>query len=347
VILTINQGSASFKLAAFEDDSLIAHSRVSLHSSDVLPPDMGKPSVVLHRIVHGGEFSRPVQLSAAVRDVLASWSDDVPLHQSAALARVDEATRRWPEASQIGVFDTSWHRTLPMIERVLPLPASWRADGCRRFGFHGIAFAAAHREITRRSPRLAQGRLVLAHLGGGSSVCGVVDGRSYATTMGMTPLAGLPMSTRVGSIDAGVILRRLRLGESVADVANALWRESGMKGLSGLSGDMRELLGSTEQAAAMAVEFFVSAVARAVTSMGTAIGGIDGIVFSGGIGHTSASIRRRIVEQLAWVGVSLDQTDRNDGESLSSADSRIEVHAVDVDEAVEMIWAWKDASETG
>jgi acetate kinase len=346
MIVTINQGSASLKVSSFGDDS-VASTKLSLGPLAKLPVDLREPKLVLHRIVHGGEFDRPLELTSEVVAILAEWSNDVPLHQPAALARVAEAAERWPHARQVGVFDTAWHRTLPAVERVIAVPAAWRADGCRRFGFHGIAFTAAFQEVSQREPALARGRLVLAHLGGGSSLCGVVDGRSQGTTMGMTPLAGVPMASRAGSIDPGVILRRLRSGDSVSDVSAALWNDSGLKGLSGLSGDMRELLASPDTAASLAVDVFVVGVAQAIAAMGTSIGGIEAIVFSGGIGYGSSIIRRRVIERLAWLGASLEMDGPALERPLSSANSSIAVHAVDVDEAAEMVREWRKFDGAG
>jgi len=265
------------------------------------------PDVIIHRIVHGGDRRGPCLLDAATRDALARLEAWAPSHQEPALALAAAASERWPDATQFVAFDTDWHRTLPPLTRTLPLSAGLRARGLRRYGFHGLAFQSAWRQLSAAEPAARHGRAVFAHLGGGASLCAVLDGRSVDTTMSLTPLDGLPMASRCGSLDPGVILYLLRESGLGADgIEDELAHRSGLLGLSGTTGDMQRLLASDSTEARLAIEIFVHRTAQGIAAMATSIGGIDDLVFSGGIGSHAAPIRTAIAERLAWTGLRLD-----------------------------------------
>lgn len=265
------------------------------------------PDFVVHRIVHGGTLEGPCRLdsaSIAILSRLAAWAPD---HQSPALALVDAATESWPSASQVALFDTDWHRTLPDLTRTFALSKALRSEGLHRYGFHGVAYQSVWRQFRELQSDAMNRRVVCAHLGGGSSLCAVRGGRSIDTTMGLTPMDGLPMATRCGSLDPGVILHLLG-GEkfSVSTLDFELNQNSGLLGLSGTTGDMQRLLATDSFEASLAVAIFVHRVAQGIVSMATTLGGIDDLVFSGGIGTHSSQIRSAVVEKLQWIGLKLD-----------------------------------------
>lgn len=299
------------------------------------------PAVVAHRIVHGGDRPGPEELTKATLAELAALSTLAPLHQPPTLALVRAASRRWPHAQQIGLFDTSWHQTLPEIRRVFPIPYSLYLQGVKRYGFHGLAFQSAMRQIAVIAPSLAKRRIVLAHLGGGSSLSAVLDGCCVNTTMGMTPLDGIPMSTRPGSLDPGVLLHLEReLAMSPVEIDRLLWHECGLKGLSGESGDMRRLLASGSVGARRAVSVYVGAVVQAIAAMAACLRGIDALVFSGGIGANSSEIRARVAGELEWLGLRVDPRLNEIGaQEISEPGAAVKSFILVVDESVELAMA--------
>ena len=308
------------------------------HVTARMPTLRAAPEFVAHRIVHGGDRPGPAELTVDMLSQLQELAPLAPLHQPPALALVRAAVERWPDAIQLGVFDTSWHRTMPQQHRLLPLPYPLYARGIKRYGFHGLAFQSAMRQIGRIAPELASARIVLAHLGGGSSLCAVRDGRSVNTTMGMTPLGGIPMATRCGSLDPGVLLHLQRtLGMSPERIDELLWRESGLRGVSDESGDMRALLASTSEGARRALDLYVSAIAQGIAAMAACIGGIDLLTFSGGVGANAAPIRARVIGELAWIGITIDAYANEAGkERITGAASSAGIFVLQVDEAAEM-----------
>ena len=296
------------------------------------------PEVVAHRIVHGGDVPGAVDLTDERIAALAKFSAWAPLHQPPALALVAAARARWPLARQIGMFDTCFHQTLPEAQRYFALPHALHALGIKRYGFHGLAFQSALRKLCAAEPDLAAGRVVLAHLGGGSSICASLDGRSVATSMGMTPLAGVPMATRSGSLDPGVLLhlqRQLQL--SPPQIDQLLWKDSGLKGISGESADMRVLLACASPRAELAIEIYVNTVAETIAAHAVSIAGIDALVFSGGIGANAWQIRDRIAQKLQWLGVTLDAAaNRNGVGEISRSTAPLRSFVVAVDEAYEI-----------
>lgn len=321
-------------VATLEDD---AHASLSEVARQLSEQDR-KPDVVAHRIVHGGEHPGPAELTQETLVGLRSFSALAPLHQPPALALVQAAIQRWPDARQIGVFDTSWHQTMPDRHRVLPIPYSLYASGVKRYGFHGLAFQSAMRQLARIDTGLSNARVVLAHLGGGSSLCAVRNGQCVNTTMGMTPLGGIAMSSRSGSLDPGVLLHLQRsLAMSPVEIDRLLWRESGLKGLSGESGDMRNLLASNSEGARRAIDVYVSGVVQGIAAMAASIGGIDALVFSGGIGTHGSEIRKRVTDELAWMGLEIDAVLNQAGATnLSSSAAPARTFVVSVEEEQEM-----------
>lgn len=296
------------------------------------------PDIVAHRIVHGGDLDGPTDLTPAVVHELEALSHLAPMHQPLSLALVQASRRRWPEARQIGVFDTSWHRTMPEKHRVFAIPYNFYSQGVKRFGFHGLAFQSAMRQLIAIAPDMALKRIVLAHLGGGSSLCAVLEGCSVNTTMGMTPLGGIPMAYRSGSLDPGMLIHvQSRLGMSAAEIERMLWNASGMKGISGESGDMRKLLASSSARALLAIDVYVSGVVQGIAEMAACIHGIDALVFTGGIGANADEIRSRIMNELEWLGLKADPTaNRANAPEISLAESDVRAFTLSIDEELEI-----------
>lgn len=297
----------------------------------------GRPAWVGHRFVHGGDAVQARALDAAELARLQDLALLAPLHQPPALALVRAVSQRWPHTRQYAAYDTAWHRGLPENARRLPVPQEWHALGVRRYGFHGLAFASAVRELSRADSEIGAGRIVLAHLGGGASLCAVRAGNSLDTTMAVTPLDGVPMMTRSGSLDPGALLYLLRHGMTVDSLQEGLYRRSGLRGISGETGDVRRLLASAAPSAALALDVFALRIAQAVAAMATRLGGIEHLVFSGGIGARSAPVRSAIVAYLAWLGIGLDEAANLRGSlRIEASASRARVLRVDVDEAAEI-----------
>ena len=305
-ILVNNAGSTSLKLSAVEADD----SAVPVPSLAEVPDGV---VAVAHRVVHGGaRFVEPLVIDDDVRRELEELSELAPLHNVPALAAIDEARRALPSIPHVAVFDTAFHVTIPDEARTYALPRQWREEwGIRRFGFHGLSVAWAAERV--RVPRL-----VVCHLGGGCSVTAVLDGRSVDTTMGFSPLEGVPMATRPGSIDAEILLYLLRHEAASPDeLEHALEHDSGLLGLGG-SSRVEELEASDEPAARLALSVFCYRVAAAVASLTAALGGLDALVFTAGIGEGSAFVRERVCGRLGFLGVELDP-DAN-GEARPDAD---------------------------
>jgi acetate kinase len=294
----------------------------------------GPIAAVGHRVVHGGgRFEWPVVVTPEVLRELAALEPLAPLHQPQNVAGIRAAAAALPEAVQVACFDTAFHHTCPPVATRLAIPRPWHDRGIRRYGFHGLSYES----VVARLPELIGGipeRAVIAHLGAGASLCGVHRGRSIATTMGFTPLDGLVMATRSGSIDPGAVLHLiLREGLSAAAVETMLTRDSGLLGVSGSSGDMRVLLESADPRAAEAVELFCERAARETASLAAALGGLDALVFTAGIGEHAPAIRERIATKLAWLGLELDAAaNAAHGPRISTQASRVAVWVIPTDE---------------
>lgn len=288
-----------------------------------------------HRIVHGGErFAEAVRIDANVIAELEALVPLARLHQPFGLAAVRTLQARAPDLPQVACFDTSFHRTLPEVAARYALPRQLTASGIRRYGFHGLSYAYLASELAQRMDDFGRSRVIGAHLGSGSSLCAMLGGRSIATTMGFTPLEGLVMGTRPGNVDPGILLYLLQeRGMSVQALEHMLYHESGLFGLSGATADMKSLLESSCPAAREAVASYVYAIVRDIGALAACLGGVDGLVFTAGIGERSASIRARVCERLDWLGVRLDsQANRAHAPRIDAADSRVRVDVIPTDE---------------
>lgn len=303
---------------------------------------------VAHRIVHGGDaFVAPCLLDSATLSRLHALDRLAPLHQPHNLAGAEAFQRVWPGVPQIGCFDTAFHASLPEVERRLPIDRRLAEQGLRRYGFHGLSYQYLTQVLARVSSR-ASGRAVLAHLGNGASLCATLGGRSVATTMGFSALDGLMMGTRSGSLDPGVLLHLWRLGWSEAQVETLLYKNSGLKGVSGLSADMRTLRASPQPEARQAIALFTRRVQREIGGLLALLHGVDLIAFTGGIGEHDAVLRAEVAEALAFAGVRIDPQAnagaRGDAvRPLHARDSAVEVWVVPTDEgrvAAEAAFAW-------
>lgn len=297
----------------------------------------GRPlAAAAHRVVHGGaRFSAPVLIDDAVLAALRDLTPLAPLHQPLALAAIDALRRSHPALPQIACFDTAFHHTMPSLETRFALPRALGDAGLRRYGFHGLSYeyiAAMLPSVI--GAEAAAGRVIVAHLGSGASLCALRAGRSVGTTMSLTPLDGLVMGTRCGSLDPGVVLYLLQeKGLSAAAVSDLLYHDSGLLGVSGVSADMAALLASADPHAAEAVDLFVYRIVREIGALAAVLGGIDALVVTGGIGQHAAPIRRRVCEAMAWLGLAFD-ADANDagGPRISALDSAVSAWVIATDE---------------
>lgn len=288
-----------------------------------------------HRIVHGGrEFARATLLDQGTLDALRKLEPLAPIHQAINLELVDLAGRLLPKAMQVGCFDTAFHATQPEIARLYGLPHEMSEQGIVSYGFHGLSYRHIASELHNRYGVPAGGRTIVAHLGSGASLCAMKAGVSHATTMGFSTLDGLVMSTRCGAIDPGVLLHLLQdLELSPDELTDLLYEKSGLLGVSGISGNMQTLLASEDPAAKRAVDLFIYRVGREIGSLAAALGGLDTLVFTAGIGEHAPAIRQSICEAAAWLGVALDKELNAHGEELISApDSLVDVLVIPADE---------------
>src|SRR5215813_11574605 len=263
-----------------------------------------------HRVVHGGSrFKGPTIVDEDVMRELYELVPLAPLHQSHNLAAIEAVFERLPGISQVACFDTSFHRGQPAVAELIPFPHELREQGLQRYGFHGLSYEYIASVLPQAAPEIAHGRVIVAHLGSGASLCALKDGKSLDSTLGFTALDGLCMGTRPGSIDPGVVLHLFQgLNLSAKEVETLLYKKSGLLGISGISNDMRDLLGNNDPDARLAVDYFVYRAAKEIGALAAVLGGIDALVFTAGIGEHSAEIRRRICEASAWLGIELDES---------------------------------------
>lgn len=341
-ILTLNAGSSSLKFALYEDapdPAMLLHGQVEglgnqacLHLDGIAQPERHdviarSPDEALalvikalaphlqgrnitgvgHRVVHGGpEFAEPVVLTERMQTELARFNTLAPLHQPHNLAGVRAAHAAFPDAIQVACFDTAFHRGHPWVNDAFALPRALYEEGIRRYGFHGLSYEYICSVIAQDFPELRHRRVIIAHLGNGASMCAVHDGQSVGSTMGFSALDGLPMGTRCGQIDPGAVLYLIeQKGMSPHEVQSLLYKESGLLGLSGISSDMRTLLESDAPEAAQAIDYYVFRARREIGALSAVLGGLDGLVFCGGIGEHADTIRRRIVEGLGYLGLEI------------------------------------------
>jgi acetate kinase len=372
MIGVINAGSSSVKFSFYQGergiltgqvDGIGAHPSASAAGPDgekISSPDLGAqppkvPSEVLpailpwarerlggrklaalgHRVVHGGmRYFRPARVTPELLVELEKLVPLAPLHEPYNLAPIKMAMRLNPELPQVACFDTAFHRTAPDVEQAFALPYSFYQEGIRRYGFHGLSYEYIASVLPERAPEIANGRVVVAHLGNGCSACAMQNRVSIATTMGFTALDGLPMGTRCGELDAGVVLHLIQQkGMSAEELVTLLYRRSGMLGLSGISSDFRELLASDNPQARFAVEVFCYRVAGHVASLAAALGGLDGIVFTAGVGENEAPVRSAICRACHWLGLELDEAaNRENQERISTPTSRVAAYVIKTDE---------------
>jgi acetate kinase len=297
----------------------------------------GEASVlgVGHRVVHGGaHYNGPVVVTPKVLEVLRGLIPLAPLHQPYNLAAIEAVNERLPGVPQVASFDTSFHRGQPAVAEVVPLPREVCGAGVQRYGFHGLSYEYIASVLPQVAPEIAGGRVIVAHLGSGASMCAMKAGKSQDSTLSFTALDGLCMGTRPGAVDPGVILYLFQtLKLSPKDVESLLYKKSGLLGISGISNDMRDLLESREPSARLAVDYFVYQAAKQIGALAAVLGGVDGIVFTAGIGENSAEIRKRICEASAWLGVDLDAdaNARRDAR-ISKAGSRVSAWVIPTNE---------------
>lgn len=292
-------------------------------------------TAVGHRVVHGGpDYERPVVVNRDIMTRLEKYCSLAPLHQPHNLAPIRTLMERSPELVQIACFDTAFHRTHSSLADRYAIPEQLYREGVRRYGFHGLSYEYVAGRLREIAPGIASKRVIVAHLGSGASMCALFDGKSVESTMGFTALDGLPMGTRPGQIDPGVLLYLIaEKGMTAPEIENLLYRHCGLKGMSGISNDLRELQASKEAAAVLAVDYFVYRIALNAGMLAAALGGLDALVFTAGIGENSAMIRSRVGKKLAWLGVTLDSHANQKAKTLiSTADSAIKVYIVPTDE---------------
>ena len=288
-----------------------------------------------HRVVHGGpRFDRPTIVSEEVLAELHKLIPLAPLHQPYNLAAIEAVAERLPGVPQVACFDTSFHRGHTPVAELVPLPREICKSGVARYGFHGISYEYIASVLPEVAPEIATGRVIVAHLGSGASLCALKDGKSVDTTMGFTAVEGLCMGTRPGSIDPGVVLFLFQnLGLSVKEVEGILYKKSGLLAISEISNDMRDLLGRTEPEAMLAVDYFVYRAAKEIGALAAALGGLDALVFTAGIGENSPEIRQRICQASAWLGIELNE-EANAGRAtrISNAESKVSVWVIPTNE---------------
>jgi acetate kinase len=368
----INAGSSSLKFAVYEGERLLLSGQVDgigVHPgirvsaacgralqplaiadampkspADVLPLLLpwlrerldGRPLAALgHRVVHGGAaHARPARVTPELLRELSDLEPLAPLHEPYNLAPMRMALEHAPDLPQVACFDTAFHHTVPEVAQTFAIPRALTAKGIRRYGFHGLSYEYIASVLPTEAPEIAGGRIVAAHLGNGASLCALRDGQSVATTMGFSALDGLPMGTRCGELDAAVVLFLLEHeGMSPSSVSDLLYRQSGMLGVSGVSSDFRDLIASTDPNARFALKLFVYRVARSIGSLAAATGGLDGIVFTAGVGENAAPVRAAICEACVWLGVELDpDANASHGPRISRRGARTAAYVIPTNE---------------
>jgi acetate kinase len=327
-------GGASLGERKWGEGERLGHDGAIAHLIEFLSAQRADHRLVAvgHRVVHGGlEFSEPVKLNAEVIAKLEKLIPLAPLHQPHNLAPIAE---RLPQVLQVACFDTAFHRAQPEIAQAFALPASITDRGVRRYGFHGLSYEYIASALPQLDAAAAAGRVIVAHLGNGASLCAMKAGQSVASTMGFTAVDGLPMGTRCGSIDPGVMLYLMdELKMDARAIEKLIYQQSGLLGVSGISSDMRALLESREPRAKLAVDLFIYRIGRELGSLAAALGGLDALVFTAGIGERAAPIRERVCRDAAWLGVKLDEAaNARGGLRISAQDSRVSAWVVPTNE---------------
>ena len=301
-----------------------------------------------HRVVHGGtQFAGPAQVTSDVISVLEGFSPLAPLHQPHNLAPIKAIAENRPDIPQVACFDTAFHQTQPHLAQAYALPRELSDEGIKRYGFHGLSYDFVSSRLREIAPDHADKRIIIAHLGNGASVCAIEKGKSVATTMGFTAVEGLMMGTRCGSIDPGVLIYLMdEKGMDARAIESLVYKKCGLLGVSGISSDMRTLRQSDDPRAKEAIDLFIYRIVREIGSLAAALGGIDGLVFTGGIGQRDARTRREVAAGCAWLGAELDET-RNGGAEgpISTDNSKLPMWVVQTDE--ELVIARQTAAVLG
>ncbi|SOC12943.1 acetate/propionate family kinase [Rhodobacter maris] len=297
-----------------------------------------------HRIVHGGiQHAEPEPVTEVLMDHLERLTPFAPLHQPHNLAGVRAAIEAFPGVANIACFDTAFHRGHPFVEDTYALPRSYYEKGVRRYGFHGLSYAYIDGVLAAEEPELRAGRVVVAHLGSGASICAIRNGQSIACTMGFSTLSGLPMGTRAGELDAGVVLYLMDQEKmDAAEITELLFKRSGLWGMSGVSNDMRTLVASKEPHAREAIDYFCHRVSREIASLGAAMGGLDALIFCGGVGENSALVREDVCATLGWAGVEID-SEANAAHAREISTGRVAVRVIPTNEEIVIARAAKSA----
>jgi acetate kinase len=373
VILTLNAGSSSIKFSAYAlrgaELELLALGQVDGIGAEahftVTPTGGAKQAVPLdghvgrrqalsavidwlekeeagarivavgHRVVHGGpDYAAPMIVTPEHIEQLRRFEPLAPLHQPYNLAGIEAALHEFPDALQVACFDTGFHRAHPYIADIFALPRRFYDEGVRRYGFHGLSYEYISRRLREIAPKLAAGAVIIAHLGNGASLCALRDGKSVSSTMGFSALDGLPMGTRCGQLDPGVLLYLMaEKNMSAAEISDLLYKESGLKGLSGISNDMRELEASPQPEAAEAIAYFISRLKREIGGLAAALGGLDALVFTGGIGENSERVRAAAISDMQWMGVELDPAaNAAHAQEITTPQSRVKALVLKTDE---------------
>ena len=288
-----------------------------------------------HRVVHGGaDFTKPTVVTPQILEDLRKLIPLAPLHQPYNLAAIEAVFERLPDVPQVACFDTSFHRGHSAVAEVVPLPRELCKDGLLRYGFHGLSYEYIASVLPEIAPEIANARVIVAHLGSGASLCALKEGKSIENTLGFTALDGLCMGTRPGALDPGVVLYLFQgLGLSAKEVETILYKKSGLLGISGISNDMRDLLGKKEPEARLAVDYFIYRIAKEIGALAAVLGGIDALVFTAGIGENSAEIRQRICESSAWLGVELDHNaNSSKSQRISRSGSKVSAWVIPTNE---------------
>jgi acetate kinase len=369
VLLTLNAGSSSVKFAVYDQtatDCLVSGKVRRIFNSPLMQVKTGGTSTetpiqisdhrgavraimdvldthlldqpvigVGHRVVHGGaKFSDPVVLTEDVRATLSEFIPLAPGHQPHNLAGVAAAIEAFPNTAHVACFDTGFHRSHPRVHDMYGLPRKYYDQGVRRYGFHGLSYTYLTQTLATDFPDLAQGNVVYLHLGNGASGAAVSNSAPISTTMGFSPLDGLAMGTRPGQLDPGVLLYLMRSDSMDADALETLlYKESGLKGISGMTNDMRALLDSTAPEAAEAVAYFCARASREIVAMAADMGGLDAVVFSGGIGENAPRIRAQILSGMEWCGIELDPAANGAGETVISS-GRVQALVIPTNEEI-------------
>ena len=337
-LLSVRDGSgAVLEERRFEPGEIADASAAQHQLADWFSRHGSTESIVAvgHRVVHGGpDFAEPVLVDDAVLRRLETFIPLAPLHQLGNLDPIRVLRQRRPDLPQVACFDTAFHRGHPELADRFALPRFLHDEGVRRYGFHGLSYEYVAGRLRDLAPETADGRVVVAHLGSGASLCALKAGRSQETTMSFTALDGLPMGTRCGALDPGVVLHLIEhKGMTPAEIGHMLYHESGLLGLSGLSNDVRTLLASDRPEAAMAVAYFCRRVAQATAALAVTLGGLDAFVFTAGIGENAPEIRRRIIAELGWAGLILsNDANRSGAARLDAEGSRAQIWIVPTDE---------------